>query len=113
MALRPRVADLRHRVALETRAQVAAGGSAGTGLTESFTVGARVWARVELIRGGRYQAEVQTDDVPTHRITIRHRVDYTAWRYISDGARRWRVITSGDPDGRQTWVEYGVTELTP
>lgn len=110
---RPRLSDLRYRVALETRAQIAAGGAGGTGLAESFTTGARVWARVELIRGGRYQADVQTDDVPTHRITIRFREDFTTWRYISDGSRRWRVVNAGDPDGRRVWVEYGVTELMP
>ena len=110
---RPRLADLRHRVALETRNQVAAGGASGSGLTESYTVGARVWARVELIRGGRYHAEVQIDDAPTHRVTIRYRDDFTTWRYISDGIRRWRVVNAGDPDGRRSWVEYGVTELTP
>lgn len=109
----PRVPDLRHRVDLETSSKTPTGGAAGTSLALTYTSGAQVWARIELVRGGRYQEGQQLDDIVTHRITIRWREDYETWRYVSDGARRWRVANAGDPDGRRTWVEYGVTELTP
>lgn len=111
MAL-PRVSDLRHRVNLETRSQTPAGGTSGTTLTETFVAGAEVWARVELIRGGRYQDGVQVEDAPTHRITIRFRDDFERWRYLSEGTRRWRVVNAGDPDGHRQWIEFGCLELT-
>lgn len=107
----PSVGELRHRVNLETRAQAPVGGTGGTGLSETFTTGATVWARLELIRGGRFLDGMQTDEAPTHRITIRYRDDFTTWRYISEGTRRFRVVQCGDADGRRQWAEYGVVEL--
>lgn len=109
----PRVADLRHRVDLETSAKAAVGGVGGTTLSQSYTSGAQVWARVDLIRGGRYQDGVQIDDAPTHRVTIRYRDDFEVWKYIREGSRRWRIVNAGDADGRREWVEFGCVEMTP
>lgn len=108
-----RSGDLRSLINLETRTQGPTGGAGGTLLAETFVTGAQVWARIDLIRGGRYLDGMQTDEAPTHRIIARWRADFATWRYISEGTRRWRVLQTGDRDGRREWVEFAVLEIKP
>jgi len=105
--------ELRHRIALETRNQAAAGGAAGVDLTDAYTVAANAWAKIEGLRGGRYIAGKQTEEVATHRLTIRWRDGYTAWTHASEGTRRWRIHSVADRDGRREWLEMECEELTP
>ena len=111
----PRVTtgDLRHRIALQTRVQAAAGGIGGSDLTDSFTTLDTVWATVEGLRGGRYVAGRQVEEIATHRITIRWRADFTSWTHCAEGARRWRIHEVKDIAGDRQWLEILAEEQIP
>ncbi|MBK1656847.1 head-tail adaptor protein [Paracraurococcus ruber] len=101
--------ELRHRLVLEQRAQEA---DAGTGLAETYTAVAEVWAKIEASKGALYIERVQVGEGPTHRITIRWRPG-TGFTHCRDLAgRRWRVRDVRDMDGDRRWLVIGAEELT-
>ena len=109
-----RAGELRTLVALQSKAQTPTGGASGTGLTDTYTTVADVWARIDGLQGGRYVAGQQVEETATHKITIRYRSDYTsAWRFILDGARRFELKTVRDPDGLRKFLEIWAQELKP
>ncbi len=109
-----RAGELRTLVSLQSKTQTPAGGATGTGLTDTYTTVAEVWARIDGLQGGRYVAGQQVEEVATHKITIRYRADYTgAWRFIRDGARLFEMKTVRDPDGLRKFLEIWAQELKP
>jgi SPP1 family predicted phage head-tail adaptor len=109
----PSVGQLSARVLLQSKAQTATGGTGGTGMAEAYTTVGKAWCAVEQLRGGRYVAGKQVEEVATHRITMRHRDDYPLWRYLLAGTRRYRVLSVADPDDGQRWLEVLAEEMTP
>jgi head-tail adaptor len=109
----PSAGQLNTRVALQSKAQTATGGAAGTGMAEAYTTLGKAWCALEQLRGGRYVAGKQTEEVATHRITMRYRDDFTLWRYLLSGTRRFRVLSVGDPDDGHQWLEVLAEELQP
>lgn len=99
--------SLRHFVALEKRAQAAAG---EYGLDTTYVPVAHAWAEIESVKGGIYEATIQVGEGPTHRIKLRYRpADFD---YITDGTRRWEVRDSRDPDGKRQWLSVMAEEMT-
>jgi SPP1 family predicted phage head-tail adaptor len=105
--------ELRDRVELQSRAQTPTGGSSGSAIAQAYATVATVWAKIEGLQGGRYIAGRQTEEVATHKITIRHRTDFTAWRFVLIGTRRLEVRSLRDPDGGKEFMELWCEELTP
>ena len=107
--------ELKHMVALEKRVLAQAGGAAGTGLTESFTVVAdAVFAKIEGLPGGRYVAGgAQIEEAATHVGTIRHRADPSLFDHLRGvGGRRFKVLQADDPDGERCWTEMQLQALS-
>ena len=111
MARRPDVTigDLRDLVALQARTATPDGSD---DYTESYSTVASVWAKVEEVSGGRVIDGAQVEQRVTHELTIRHRTDVTAWRWIllSDGRRLRVQTTSSDPHRR--WLTILAEEET-
>ena len=104
---------LNERITLQARTQTAVGGASGTIITEGFVSVATVWAKVEGLQGGRYVAGRQVEEVATHRVTIRRRTDFQAWRFILRGETRLEVRSLRDPDGGRQYLELWCEELKP
>lgn len=117
MALRrtpaPSIGQLSTRVLLQSKSATATGGTGGTGMAETYATVGKAWARIDLVRGGRYVAGQQTEETATHRVTMRHRDDFTLWRYILEGTRRFRVLNIGDPDNAHRWLVATCEEMKP
>lgn len=115
MALRrepaPSIGQLTTRMSLQSKAATPSGGNGGTGMVEAFTTVGKAWCYVEQIRGGRYVAGKQTEEVATHRVWMRYRDDYTLWRYLLAGTRRFRVLNIGDQADRHQWLVALCEEL--
>lgn len=103
--------ELKHLVTLERRVFTPAGGTKGAKASEIYIAVATTWASLETIRGGRYVAGKQVEEVATHRFFARFRSDLSDWGFISQGSRRWRVLQSGDPTGERRWIEILAEEM--
>lgn len=99
---------LRHRVALQARAQTPGGSAA---IDDTYSTVATVWAAVEQIEGGAFVAGQQTEERVTHKVTIRHRTDVEAWRYLLWDSKRFRVHERRDADDRQRFLEILAEEM--
>lgn len=107
------IGQLNRRAELLAKSMAPAGGAAGTGMDETFTRVAYAWVSIRSLRGGRYIAGKQTEEVATHQIAMRHRDDLGAWDHIRLGSRTLRVVSKADPDGARRWLEVLAEELTP
>lgn len=99
---------LRHRVALQKRAQAP---DSGISLIETFTTIDQTWADIQATKGAVYAATLQVGEGPTHRIIMRYR-DPAAFDFISEGSRRFSVTDARDLDGRRRWLELMAEEQT-
>lgn len=98
---------LRHRVTLQTLAQVEAGGS---GLTQTYTDVATVWAGITTQRGQAKLDGEPLETVATHLFRIRHRSDVSRATFLSFDDRRFNVLEVRNPDERGRWLELLTTE---
>lgn len=104
-----RAGELTHRLTLEQRVQAASGTST---LATTYTAVATVWGSVRGTKPAEYIDQIQVGSGPTHRMLIRYRAA-TDFDHVSDGARRWRVVGSRDPDGRRDMLEIMAEEVLP
>lgn len=109
----PSIGQLNVRVDLQARVTSPIGGLGGTSLAEVFTTIGQAWCSIVSLRGGRYIAGRQVEEVATHRITLRWRNDYQEWGYILAGTQRFRIQSVTDPNHRRRWLELLAEEVTP
>ena len=106
----PAIGLMRRRVTLQTRSQAAVSGTGG--LTDTYATEATVWAEVVTLSGGRYVASRQTEQVATHRVTIRWRQDWREITWIRHESARLRVQSGREADDRRRFVELLCEEET-
>ena len=94
--------SLRHEVELQSLAQAPSGTS---GLADTFTTFATVWAAAKTRRGLADVSGVETLDAPTHAFTIRFRGDVTREHYLLKGSRRFRIRQVLNVDERGVYEE--------
>ena len=99
------IGQLRHRDAIE--AANAASDSYGGQINPwaAPTIVARVWARIEPLRGREQLRGMQLESRVTHRITIRHRADLGAANRIRFGTRVFNIRAVIDVEERGRWLE--------
>ena len=99
------IGQLRHRVTIEA---ANAGSDSYGGQLDPWatpTVVARVWARIEPLRGREQLSGMQLESRVTHRITIRHRADVGAANRLRFGARVFNIRAVIDVEERGRWLE--------
>lgn len=102
------IGALRHRVTLKGAPTVTQG--AGGTLTETDSILGTVHAKIEPL-SAREVFEAQKLDYPvTHRITTRYRAAWKAARFITFGARQFKVQSARDRDERGRWLEFEAQE---
>jgi SPP1 family predicted phage head-tail adaptor len=99
------IGRLHQRLAIEAPAPQADGyGGQGDPWTSPITL-ARVWGRVEPLRGRERLHGLQLEVQVTHRVTIRHRDDVTARHRLRLGARVFNVRAVIDVEERHRFLE--------
>lgn len=102
------IGALRHRVTLKGPPSVVQG--AGGTLVETEAVLGTVSGMIEPL-SARQIFEAQKLDYPvTHRIRTRYRAAWKAARFITFGARQFKVRSVRDPDERGRWLEFEAQE---
>ena len=100
--------DMWHRCQIRRAVQTP---NATGGIDTTFEVLNTVWCDITPIdlRSGRYLRDVQTDEVPTHKITMRHAQSTGTTRYHLK-SNCYLYIEEGDPEGREFKI-MAVTEV--
>ena len=99
------IGALRHRLTIE--APAAQDDSFG-GRADPWAVPqrvARVWGRIEPLRGSEKLLGMQLSERVTHRITIRHRSDVASSQRLRLGTRLFNIRAVIDVDERGRWLE--------
>lgn len=94
------IGSLRHRVAIQTRTDVADGMG---GKTSSWATVATVWAKIEPLSAREQFFAGKTDHRITHRITMRPRTITHAQRLVF-GARTFQIHGVRELEERNRWV---------
>ena len=99
------IGKLRHRIAIEVES--AATDSYGGQLDPwaSPRVVARVWARIEPLRGREQLRGMQLESRVTHRVVIRHRSDVGPANRLRFGTRLFNIRAVIDVEERSRWLE--------
>lgn len=75
------------------------------GLTVTWSTLAKVWARVQPLRGREALAAQQLESSLTHRVTIRYRSDIRAAMRLDWNGLKLNIRTVGNPDERRHFTE--------
>ncbi len=95
------IADLRHRLVLESRVHV---GDGGGGATETWTPITTLWAAVRQKGGREQEAADRLAAKTTTEITIRYREGVTPDMRFRQGTRYFNIRAVLDADGRRRWL---------
>lgn len=106
------IGTIRNHIELLMKTMTPSGGSSGSGIAEAYTRVGYAWASIISLRGGRYVAGKQVEEVATHQVVMRYRDDLDAWNHMRFGTRVFRVVSKSDPDGAKRWMEVLAEELT-
>lgn len=102
------IADLRHRVTLQSNARADDGG--GGGVAYWIDEGT-VWARVAPLSGYQRLAAEQLQATVTHTITIRYRDAVYAGMHVKFGTRIFDVKAVIDGEERHRWLALMCEEI--
>ena len=99
------IGKLRHRLTIQAAAPGADPYGGQSDPWAKPTALAKVWGRIESLRGREQLHGMQLEDRVTHRITIRYRDGVTAKQRVAFGARVFNIRSAIDRDGRKRWLE--------
>jgi len=101
------VANMKHRVAVQSIARVSDGQG---GFTESWSTDATVWAWVRPVKGFEKFQAAQLQSPVTHKVTIRYRTGVTTKQRLLLGTRVLAIREVLDPGEGHTFLELTATE---